>query len=214
MNLSDELEEICQLHTEISKRLKQYEQARKHACPPELGDEFRYALRAMMQVAPKLLEYHRENTCNVSVANLNSELNKVRHALLCVHNDLLDGLALDLSSYLEFLTKNYLEETIEHIGLKKRHEIITLLRKIESAIVESREKLDQRIEIYQELYQNYFEDIKNHKWYLEDSMGAISELHFKKKRARRKKKNIAIVSIIATVLVGLSGYLIEAISLI
>ena len=158
------LSRIIHLHKKVSGRFKQYEQAICNYPPPDVLNEFRYALRALIEI----LELFENNSIDEEKkkADFEHAEEKVHHALQCAYHDLIDGLHEDTTTTMADLTNNYLEETIFGLG-NKRMEIIDTLNDISEVIVRSRESPSKRYEIYdEELFDKWFITLMNHRRYL------------------------------------------------
>jgi len=187
---------IIALHKKVSKRIKEYETYLNEFPPIAVLNEMRYAFRAIIEY----LEIQDKGSDPENSADL--ALQKANHALLCAYHDLVDGLAITLTSALEELRVNYLEETIAVLG-SKRLEIIDCLQEVNEKIIESRHELGKRQEIYdEELYDKYFNDLLSHRKLLRGSAWeSVIELSRNKKKRHR---NLAIVATLG-IIVSLAG---------
>lgn len=188
-------ERLNSLHKKLSQRIKQYENTLNTMPPPEVLNEIRYSFRALMEVRELELS-------NASYDELSLAYRKAIHALFCAYHDLIDGVAIDLSSILEKFNLDYFEEFIVVSG-SKRIEIIDLLNAVTEIMATSRSEHSQREVLYdEELYDNYFEQMLNYRVYLlSQAAEDIVRLNIENKRKRYKNYSLAVVGILVS-LVG------------
>lgn len=174
--------------------MKQYENSTNDYIPPEVSNEIKYALRALIEI----VELEADNDKKEELKHAEE---KVHHALLCAYHDLVDGLAIHLTDMMSTLTKDYLKESVQVLG-NRRLDIIDFTNEVNNTISQSRETNKNRIKVYDEiLYDGYFPKLLEYRNLLNREVSAISTLSEKAKQ----KDIIMVVIAIVGVIVGVVG---------
>jgi hypothetical protein len=193
------LERVIALHKKIAKNIKEYENLTTELLPAELLNEFKYALRAVLEC-----EVAREKK---DEERFRYQEERAYHALHCMYHDLLDGLSIDLTERLDELSENYLEEIIDVLGAT-RQDIILTLNEVQKLIAKSRENIENREEIYEvELYQKHFHNLLEHRKTLQNSLDPIITLYKKRKKKSIIQWTITITSLFIAVVSLFSNFL-------
>jgi uncharacterized protein YdcH (DUF465 family) len=167
---------IIALHKKLSKRIKQYE----NKLPFEVQSEIRYAFRAEMQIVEENLKEDSDPT------KIDEAGARLLHALMCAYHDLLDGVVIDCSCYLDKFATEWSEASIRVLGAKRR-EIINDLREAEKLIEDSRGNLDGREDTYEALYDEHFARLLDHRKYLDEE--ALEDVILEHRRITKRRAN-------------------------
>ena len=195
-----DIEDLLSLHNQLAGQLKDYEQCMGEGPPPEVLNELRYALRAVMewltceeQKRPELMQ-------------------RAQHAFLCAYHDLLDGTLIKLTVSIYKTYQEYPDATHEVMGTK-RFDILECMGRIEDKITHTRSHPKQRHEIYDQIYDEFpvlighFRSFK--RTYLPEIVAMSERMTERERIARRDKRvgwAIGIIGILGT-LIGLSRFL-------
>ena len=189
-------EQIIKLHTKLAEKVKNYEQVTSKFPPIEVLNEIRYALGAAIQLL-----------ASNEISNKEHLLENLYHALIFAYHELLDGLHIEVTYFINEIDKTEIKHVLLALG-EKRFEIAELLEKVGELIAKSRVNPDKRYENYDSvLYEEYFEKLlKIKKDVAAHYLPTLDSLEIEEKR--RKKidalKNISI-GISAGIIVLLIG---------
>jgi len=168
------IDRIVELHNKLSGRFKEYENCVGEHPSLDVLNEFRYALRALMELLAKLPPNVYEGLSNHDEVDHLAE--RLRHALYCAYHDLIDGV-VDLTHSMSILCDHRAEAAIAVLG-SKRVEIIDVLNDISDKISESRKDPPNRYKIYdQELYERDFPRLVEIKRFLTRTAGPEIVVH-------------------------------------
>jgi hypothetical protein len=158
--------DLRELHSGLSLRLKRYEQV-VGEFPTEVLNEYRYAARSALSMIEILLKHTDMESLKSSKEFKQYEdfLQQAEHAFRCGYHDLVDGLVYEITEYLSVVTENLSEEAITAMG-DLRNQVLDDLEACNALIARSRGKLEDRDEIYEEIYNGWYERLLNHKFML------------------------------------------------
>lgn len=148
-----------QLHQGLAGTLKRYEQV-VGELPVEVINEYRYAARStipMLEMLSKRVDFDAFRA-SPEFAHYQNLFEQAEHALRCGYHDLIDGLVFEITEYLNEMTAGLSAEAIDAMG-DFRNEILDDLEACNALIQRSREHLDERESIYDEIYAKWFEKL-------------------------------------------------------
>lgn len=211
-----DVRDLAAQHNALAERFKLYEQRIGELPAVEVLNELRYAFRAAIEfIALK-------DAPNPSPKREQELIARMDHALKCAYHDLIDGLVLELTGFVDKLTQTFPTSTYEVAGSRiadMRHDIST----IEEVISQSRREPERRAEVYdKELYDEWFEKLLEHRSYLKAILPDIARLQEKRdleiacrqEERDRRERGLrlrswlmlligAIVSVVLTILWGM-----------
>lgn len=195
-----DISQLVEIHNDLAKRVKQYEQHTGELPPLEVLNEMRYGFRAVME----LLEYRDQVGVAPDVeANL---MERIKHALLCAYHDLVDGIVVETVRTVESLTVVYPDSY--HI-VDRLVDIYHTANQVEEKIVESRGQPKERGTIYGvEIYDKWFVELADGLAFIRKTAVRLIVQHDAKLRERRRRQALWTAIGIA---VGLAGTILTAV---
>ncbi len=183
------VEELAALHNKIAGYFKEYEQTTVEHPPFEVPNELRYALRSIMEL--HICDDESRRAILIQQAKI---------AFYCAYHDLLDGVLIELSMYLNKSIGEYPDETLKVMG-SKYIEIIKFVAEVEEKIKESRKDTKKRHEIYNEIYRDFEALIIHLKFFKQDCFLQIVKISEKLESKAKYNQRIGIAGIV----VGIAG---------
>ena len=180
------IDRVVKLHGKVARRFKQFELVTGEHPPFPVLNEMRYALRAVIVILGGehgLVDF--ESGDNDPELNLDNAEERALHAFLCAYHDLVDGVHIDLVSYMTLFTKEFTEASIEVLG-SQRIEILEFIEEVEELMVRSRGNGLKRPNIYEtEIYDKFFDQLLEYKKLIEKTL--LPEIVALHKELERKK---------------------------
>lgn len=172
-------------HDALAKRFKVYEQCVRQLPPVEVLNELRYALRAAIEFIVLRDTSNPSDERDQELAKREKALiARMDHALKCAYHDLIDGFVIELTESLANLLQAYPTSTYEVVGSKvvdMRHTI----REIEEVISRSRGNPERRAKDYENMYDQWFGELLEHRSYLTTAIPDIARLQEERDRNER-----------------------------
>ena len=163
-------EDLLLLHAGLSRRLKQYEQV-LNDFPADVLNEFRYAGRSTLRLFVILRKHANMEALEKSgdFAAYQNYYKQAEHAYRCGYHDLIDGLVYELTQYLDEMSAHLSKDAIIAMG-DFRNEVLNDLEECNKLIADSRANLDQRDDLYEDIFNGWFERLLQHKKMLKHSV--------------------------------------------
>ena len=204
--MDDKINEIIELHEEISRRYKEFENITGESPPVVVLSELRYALRALiklLQLGP-CTEPASEEERSLSDKALQETLHGLRNA----YHDMVDSILDALTQMLGTVSNDYPTATF-NILEEKQIEILKDINEINSKIENSRGQGEDREKIYKEdIYRHWFVTIAEHYKYIDPSIIVIIREGERIKTEKQRSKRRYILSLtlaIFGIIVGIAG---------
>lgn len=192
-NKNVHLDDVIKLHRELANNIKKYETTINKNLPKEVLNELRYSFRSLIDY---LDSEHTEENSN------QYHLTRSHYALLCAYFDLVDGLVIEINSFMKNIIEKYPEESIQVIN--NFSIIYNYMENINNKISSSRGvSQEEKIIIYQEINNFDFDTIADHYKELERSEVLIHKLYNQKNKHRK-----------ISYFIGISGLIIGAIGIL
>ena len=191
-----DVRDLAAQHNALAERFKLYEQRVGELPAVEVLNELRYALRAAVEfIALK-------DAQNPSPERERELIARMDHALKCAYHDLIDGLVMELTEFIDNLTQTFPTSTSQVAGSRIadiRHDINV----IEGVISQSRGKPECRAEVYErELYDGWFEKLLEHRGFLTAAVHDIKLLQEERNRGERGLRWWSLLMMVGAVFGG------------